>query len=58
MKKKYQTPVIEKITFDYHVQTASSQCFGSIMNVKTTISECGDGTPSYIGWNDKHPGEF
>ena len=55
MKKNYVTPVIEKITFDYAVQTSQSSCFGSVINVKTDVSTCGEGTPIYPGWNLKNP---
>ena len=58
MKKVYTTPVFEKITFDYKIQTASStqQCFGSVINVSHGITVCDDGTPQYIGWNSLNPG--
>ena len=58
MKKAYTTPVFEKITFDYKIQTASStqQCFGSVINQSTGTSVCGEGTPAYIGWNSPNPG--
>ena len=54
MKRKYVSPVIQKITFDYKLQTAPtipSSCFGSVINVSHGITTCDDGTPSYIGWN-------
>lgn len=56
MKKEYVTPVIEKIIFDYKVQTNGSNCFGSVMNVATSESECGEGSPVYVGWNSPNPG--
>ena len=60
MKKEYAAPVVEKITFDYRVQTesGSGDCFGSIINVATSESECGEGTPYYVGWNLKNPGDI
>lgn len=61
MKRKYVSPVIQKITFDYKLQTAPtipSSCFGSVINVSHGITTCDDGTPSYIGWNSEHPGQF
>lgn len=56
MKKNYVTPNVERIAFDYTIQTAASSCFGSVMNVKTSEKECGEGTPTYIGWNDPQTG--
>ncbi len=57
MKKEYKTPVVEKITFDYRIQTGTnSSCFGSIINKATSLSECGEGTPNYFGWNLENPG--
>ena len=56
MEKEYKKPLIEKVTYDYKIQTTASTCFGSIINVATSVSECGEGTPSYIGWNKEHPG--
>lgn len=58
MKKEYVSPIIEKITFDYKLETAigPSGCFGSIINVATSDSECGEGTPGYFGWDKKNPG--
>jgi hypothetical protein len=60
MKKRYVTPVVEKVTFDYKVQTSSgsSGCFGSVINVSHGITLCDEGTPTYIGWNNKNPGEI
>lgn len=61
MRKKYVTPIIEKVSFDYRMQlmTASPQnCFGSVVNVTDGDNICHSGTPSYIGWNSKHPGDF
>ncbi len=61
MKKQYSRPVVEKISFDYRTQIVTespSECFGSVMNVKTAIDECGEGQRFYYGWNLKHPGEF
>lgn len=59
MKKEYESPVIEKITFDYKIQTVTSgPCTGSIMNIATATDTCGEGTRNYIGWNSAHPGEF
>ena len=58
MKKTYAAPMIEKITFDYKVQMSatSPSCFGSVINVSHGISQCDDGTVTYIGWNSKNPG--
>ena len=47
MKKDYKAPVVEKVTFDYKVQTASS-CTVMVMNLKTADSVCGEGTPGEI----------
>lgn len=61
MEKQYEKPIIEKVSFDYKIQTSSNsdqKCFGSIINVKTDERECGEGTPSYVGWNKKNPGEI
>jgi len=61
MKRTYVSPVVEKVTFDYKTQIvtgSSSDCFGSIINVKTADRECGEGTPNYFGWNLKNPGEI
>ena len=58
MEKVYSKPLVEKITFDYKIQTANSECFGSIINVKTSDKECGEGTPSYVGWNKPNPGQI
>ncbi len=58
MKKRYNSPVFEKITFDYKIQTSNSstECFGSVINVSYGITVCDDGTPQYIGWNNENPG--
>ena len=60
MRKQYSAPIIEKVVFDYRVQisTASKECFGSIMNVATSESECGEGGIVYIGWDLKNPGQI
>ena len=61
MKKKYVAPIVEKVTFDYKVQTSgagSTSCFGSVMNVSEGPVECASGTPVYWGWNLKNPGEI
>lgn len=61
MRKKYMTPIIEKISFDYKIQLTTpspTDCFGSVMNVKTEVLECGEGTPFYFGWNYKNPGDI
>ena len=60
MKKRYVTPVVEKVTFDYKVQanSASNKCFGSVMNVSEGPVVCASGTPVYWGWNLKNPGEI
>jgi hypothetical protein len=59
MKKEYKKPVIEKITFDYKTQiVTSSNCTGSIINIATSVDQCGEGTKNYIGWNSEHPGPF
>lgn len=55
------TPIIEKISFDYKIQLTTpspTDCFGSVMNVKTEVLECGEGTPFYFGWNYKNPGDI
>ena len=56
MRKQYSEPIVEKVTFDYTVQISTASCFGSIINVATSDSECGEGTPIYSGWNLKNPG--
>lgn len=59
MKKEYEKPIIEKITFDYKSQVVTSgPCTGSIMNIATSVDQCGEGTKNYIGWNNAHPGNF
>lgn len=59
MKKNYSAPVVEKVTFDYTVQTSqSTSCTGSVMNIATTLDQCGEGTPTYWGWTSEHPGGF
>lgn len=40
MKKQYETPVVEKIEFDYDVQVVASGC--QVMNVVSHgVCECG-----------------
>ena len=67
MKKKYTTPIAEKVVFDYRVQTQASQgtCFESVMNVRANgtgegtqipIGECVDGNIIYIGWTTPQTG--
>ncbi|MBR4501440.1 MAG: hypothetical protein IKP22_06055 [Clostridia bacterium] len=63
MKKRYEAPMFEKIAFDYKVHTTANSdpplsCFGSVINVTTGDSVCGEGTPAYIGWNLKNPGQI
>ena len=55
MKKEYEKPFIEKITFDYKSQIVTSSCYGSIVNVATATDTCGEGTRNYIGWSSPHP---
>lgn len=61
MKKEYISPVVEKVTFDYKTQivtaSPSTDCFGSIVNVYVD-GVCTSGTPVYVGWNSKNPGEI
>ena len=60
MKRNYSKPVVEKIDFDYRIQTGTpskpQECFGSVINVATSLSECGEGTPNYFGWTLENPG--
>lgn len=63
MKRKYETPVFERIVFDYTVQTVTSttDCFESVMNVKESgesayNSACVGGTPISVGWTDPQTG--
>ena len=64
MKKQYKAPIFEKITFNYKAQmqvgspTPPPVCIGSVINIATSESECGEGTPSYFGWTKEHPGPF
>lgn len=61
MKKAYETPVVEKVVFDYKAQIVTEStpaCHGSVINTATAENECGEGTPMYFGWNSNHPGEF
>ena len=56
MKKKYETPVIDLITFDYTVQTSSASqadCYWFVANLDKNgaMNEVCDGegsTPSYV----------
>lgn len=60
MKRQYAKPVVKKITFDFRAQilTASpTQCFESVMNVKTADNVCGEGMLIDLGWN-KEPTIF
>lgn len=54
MRKQYSTPIVEKITFDYKVQTSSaSQCYESVMNERPAGGDsrtCESGTPISMGW--------
>jgi len=53
VKRKYEAPVFEKITFDYKIQTASSvSCYESVMNEKPEgeSNACTSGSPISIGW--------
>lgn len=61
MKRHYTKPVVEKIDFDYKMQIVTEsppppECIGSVINVATSLSECGEGTPSYFGWTLQNPG--
>lgn len=57
MKRMYVAPMVEKIAFDYKVQTSGSTttCFESVMNERPTdgnSTQCVGGTPTSFGWND------
>ena len=58
MRKRYSAPIVEKVVFDYRVQlSTASTCTASIINIKTSESECGEGTPSTIYWTPSDPGQ-
>ena len=56
MKRQYTTPVVEKVVFDYKVQTISTTpCFELISNEHAPgdpSTTCTGGTPVSLGWND------
>jgi len=56
VRKQYSAPIVEKIVFDYSVQTsAASACFESVMNDRPaggSSTQCVGGTPISMGWND------
>ena len=66
MKKKYVTPFIEKITYDYKIQTSSTaECFESVINVRVggtydgspvPKGVCVEGIIVYIGWTKPQTG--
>ena len=65
MNKNYTSPIVEKITFDYKVQTSESQteCFESVMNQRpsgeSTVgpgTQCVAGTPVVVGWTKPQSG--
>ena len=57
MKKVYEAPVVEKVTFNYNTQiVASSNCIESVMNIRVGENACGEGTPINMGWNLEQTG--
>lgn len=56
MKRKYEAPMYEKITFDYKIQTATSKdCYESVMNERPAGGDstaCEGGTPISTGWTE------
>ena len=53
MKKEYSVPVVEKVDFDYKIQTTESTCIESVMNQNPTATNaCTEGTRVSLGWNN------
>ena len=54
--KAYESPVVYKIEFDYHIQTAKSQCNQLVANETNGVgySTCEDegSTPIYVGLDE------
>jgi len=53
VRKQYSAPIVEKIVFDYSVQTsATSACYESVLNERPagSTTQCVGGTPIGMGW--------